>query len=122
MNQMTDGMNVNQRDLVLLPFPFADIRTYKKRPAIILSGAEYHNKNKDMICCAVTSQCLIEDKGLPFSPEDMEKGSLRFESVILPCKLLTPGKRFAIRILGRIRKKKAKEIIDFLNLNIKLDD
>jgi|SRR3989344_6192517 len=120
---MKSGMNIEQRELILLPFPFSDkVKSSKKRPAIVLSNKTYNYENHDLICCAVTSQVLIEEKGLPFSSKDMESNILRHESVILPCRLFSPNKNIILKSLGKIKKAKAKEILDFLNLKIKLND
>ncbi len=52
---MKDGTNINQREIVLIPFPYTDLSQNKKRPAIILSNAEHNSKNQDLIYCAITS-------------------------------------------------------------------
>jgi mRNA interferase MazF len=43
-------------DVVLVPFPFTDQRTTKKRPAAIVSSARYHQQRPDLIVMAITSQ------------------------------------------------------------------
>lgn len=43
-------------DVVLVPFPFTDQSTRKKRPAVIVSSALYHRNRADVILMAVTSQ------------------------------------------------------------------
>ena len=43
-------------DVVLVPFPFTDQSTTKKRPAVIVSSAAYHRVRPDVIIMAITSQ------------------------------------------------------------------
>ena len=43
-------------DIVLVPFPFTDQRSIKKRPAVIVSSSAYNEKMPDIIIMAVTSQ------------------------------------------------------------------
>ncbi|MFP5465559.1 MAG: type II toxin-antitoxin system PemK/MazF family toxin, partial [Gammaproteobacteria bacterium] len=43
-------------DVVLVPFPFTDQSTTKKRPAIIVSSQHYNAQRPDLIVMAVTSQ------------------------------------------------------------------
>jgi mRNA interferase MazF len=50
---MTD---YNFGDVVLVPFPFTDQTTSKKRPAIVVSLTEYNRRLPDLILMAVTSQ------------------------------------------------------------------
>ena len=43
-------------DVVLVPFPFTDQSTTKKRPAVVVSSAAYHRERFDLIAMAITSQ------------------------------------------------------------------
>ena len=43
-------------DVVLIPFPFADLSTTKTRPAVVVSGTLYHQTEPDIIIAAITSQ------------------------------------------------------------------
>ena len=50
---MTD---YNFGDIVLVPFPFTDQSTSKKRPAVVVSSFEYNKNRQDLVLMAVTSQ------------------------------------------------------------------
>lgn len=43
-------------DIVLVPFPFTDQMTRKRRPAVVVSSSAYHREQPDLILMAVTSQ------------------------------------------------------------------
>ncbi|OGA68139.1 MAG: growth inhibitor [Betaproteobacteria bacterium RIFCSPLOWO2_12_FULL_68_20] len=43
-------------DIVLVPFPFTDQSTAKRRPAVVVSSDRYHRERPDLIVMAVTSQ------------------------------------------------------------------
>lgn len=43
-------------DVVLVLFPFTDLESFKKRPALVLSTEAYQRKHKDVIILALTSQ------------------------------------------------------------------
>jgi len=43
-------------DVVLVPFPFTDQSTTKRRPAVVVSSDAYHRERPDLIILAVTSQ------------------------------------------------------------------
>ncbi len=49
-------------DIVLVPFPFTDQSTVKKRPAVIISSNEYNFQRPDIIIMAVTSQMHSADR------------------------------------------------------------
>ena len=44
----------NQKDIVLIPFPYSDLTGSKKRPALVISN-EKINKTEDRICCLITT-------------------------------------------------------------------
>lgn len=41
-------------DIILVPFPFTDLKTVKKRPALVISPEEY-NVGPDLIIMFITS-------------------------------------------------------------------
>jgi len=43
-------------DILLVPFPFTDQSTTKKRPAVVVSSSAYNLERPDLILLAVTSQ------------------------------------------------------------------
>lgn len=64
-------MTVYERgDIILVPFPFSDQTTTKKRPAVIISSDTFNNTTSDIFIMAITGQigkglgigeCLIKD-------------------------------------------------------------
>ena len=43
-------------DVVLIGFPFTNLQTTKKRPAVVVSNAAYQQERPDIILMAITSQ------------------------------------------------------------------
>ncbi|MHB9099406.1 MAG: type II toxin-antitoxin system PemK/MazF family toxin [Syntrophales bacterium] len=43
-------------DVILIPFPFTDQITTKRRPAVVVSSTAYHHNRPDLILMAITSQ------------------------------------------------------------------
>jgi len=46
----------NTGDIILVPFPFTNQTTSKKRPAVVISSQDYNIERPDLIIMAVTSQ------------------------------------------------------------------
>jgi mRNA interferase MazF len=79
-------MECEPGDVILVPFKFADEEQAKRRPAVIVSVAEYHASRSDAVMVALTTQkgrhyfgdCPIVDwkaAGLP--QESTAKGVVR---------------------------------------------
>ena len=43
-------------DVVLIPFPFTNQTTTKRRPAVVVSSTTYHRNHPDLILMAITGQ------------------------------------------------------------------
>ena len=90
-----------QKDVVLIPFPYSDLTGSKQRPAVIISN-EKLNKSEDRICCLVTSNEPVD--GILISNNSFLDGKLPFKSWIKPCRLFT--------INSKIIKKKICTLTD----------
>lgn len=96
---MKDGTMYNQKDIVLIPFPYSDLALSKKRPALIISN-EKINKMQDRICCLVTTKAHKND--LLITKDSFEKGALPFKSFIKPHRIFTIHKEVIMKKLCTI--------------------
>ena len=46
---------LKQREMVLIPIPFSDLKSKKRRPVIVISNDIYNQKTEDILAIAVTS-------------------------------------------------------------------
>jgi mRNA interferase MazF len=72
-------------DVVLVVFPYADLSAFKKRPALILSQAEFGN----FITCQITSKAATSSNAISLSDADFLEGGLKVDSYIRPDKIFT---------------------------------
>lgn len=91
-------------DLILVPFPFTDQTTSKKRPGVVVSTAGYNRERPDLIIMAVTSQ--LRPLGLTGEAmvEEWREAGLLKPSVIKPI-LATLEKGLVLKKLGRLSEK-----------------
>jgi mRNA interferase MazF len=85
MNQMGYGksaLKVNQRDIVLIEFPFSDLSGAKVRPALVISNQGYNTKSPDTVVLALTSNLSASDYKIFVSNRDLESGQLPVDSTI----------------------------------------
>ena len=65
-----------QGDIVLIPIPFTDLSSQKRRPVIVISNNSYNLKSNDMVVVAMTSNPKVVDYSFPLTSSDLEKGAL----------------------------------------------
>ncbi|WP_204723372.1 type II toxin-antitoxin system PemK/MazF family toxin [Fastidiosibacter lacustris] len=56
MTKMKSITIYNVGDVILVPFPFTNLRASKRRPAVVVSKQSYQNERRDIILMAITSQ------------------------------------------------------------------
>lgn len=88
-------------DVVLVPFPFTDQTTTKKRPAVVVSSVAYHSVRPDVILMAVTSQIRPEAGVREETVERWKEAGLLKPSLLKPL-LATVENGLIIRKLGRL--------------------
>ena len=104
-------------DIVLVPFPFTDLTTIKRRPALIISPDEY-NTNSDIVIAFVTSNLNVDCRMGDYKIEHWQEADLPKPSMIR-IKFATIDKSIVIKRLGRIvendQQNFQKVLIDFFS-------
>jgi len=95
----TTGYNFG--DVVLVPFPFTDQSGLKKRPAVVVSSAEYHARRVDLLIMAVTSQIRPRSGFGESIVADWRKAGLLAPSLVKPV-ITTIDKRLVLKKLGSL--------------------
>jgi mRNA interferase MazF len=88
-------------DLILVPFPFTDQSTSKKRPAVVISGANYHRKRPDYVIMAVTSRMRSVPMLGEVIVQDWQQAGLLRPSMIKPV-MATIERGLVLRRLGSL--------------------
>ena len=84
-------------DVVLVPFPFTDQSGSKKRPAVIVSSADYQAQRRDLVIMAITSQIRPRPAFAEFTVAAWKKAGLIAPSTVKPV-LTTIDKRPVARL------------------------
>ncbi len=109
------GTNIEQRSVILIPFPYTDLSGAKKRPALVISSLAFNSSNDDVICCLVTSNPEDMQHSIKITNKDMEKGYLEFDSKVKPYRIFTVNKRLIYKFLGKLNLAKSKLIVEEIN-------
>lgn len=109
----------NQREIILIPFPYSDLAGSKQRPALIISN-ERLNRTQDRICCLITTKARESD--LPISKKDFEMGTLPFKSFVRLQRIFTIHEKIIKRKLCVVTKKFHDSVIEGVNDYLKRKD
>jgi mRNA interferase MazF len=78
-----------QGEIVLLPVPFTDLSSHKRRPVIVVSNDAYHHSTTDMIVVAMTSNPATVQYGFVIDSADVERGRLNRPGTVRVDKIYT---------------------------------
>jgi mRNA interferase MazF len=118
----TGGTAFEQRDIVIIPFPFTDLSANKQRPALIISNSDFNRRNLDVVCCMITSHFESSADHVPIRDGDCEMGHLGKDSVIKPFRLFTVSKSRIIKKYNRLAVPRARTVIEELRKVIDLEE
>lgn len=94
-------------DVVVVPFPFSDLSTAKRRPALVIAALT----GDDVILCQITSKIITDSYALVISDSDFLSGGLRQESNIRPNRIFTANSNIILYRVGTLSAEKVQEVI-----------
>jgi len=96
-------------DVVAVPFPFADRKAVKKRPALVISDARSFNNRVGHSVMAMITSAAHAGWPLDVSIEDMDAAGLPAPSIVR-MKLFTLDHRLVIRKAGHLAAVDQKKV------------
>ena len=114
---MKSGIQFNQGDILIVPFPFSNLSGIRQRPVLVLSKTNYLRECEDVVTCGITSNLKDSKYSLLINNSNLIEGSIPIKSRIKVDKLFTLEQSIVIKKIGRIKKEtmnKVKE--EFLKL------
>ena len=103
-------MNLNQKDIILLPYPFTDLEGSKVRPAVVISNNNFNRKSEDIIAIPLTTVLKDEPHSVLIYQENLSSGKLLKPSRIRADKIFTVYKNLAVMKIGVINEKTFREL------------
>lgn len=97
-------------DVVVMPFPFSDLTTTKRQPALVVASLP----GDDVILCQITSQPAGNAYGVTLAAQDFASGGLNRTSTIRPERLFTADSHIILRSVGRIANAKLGDVISVI--------
>lgn len=100
-------------DIVLVSFPFTDLSSSKRRPALVVSPDSFNDATADLVLAAITSH-IVEDAALTIVEEDCIDGTLPKTSALKPTKLFTLHSSLVLKKVCALRRDKLDAVLDDL--------
>lgn len=95
-------------DVVILPFPYSDLSSAKKRPALTVATLE----GNDIVLCQITTRQREDSYTIKLQDSDFKQGKLNLDSYIRPNRIFTADKSIILYKIGSIKEDKINEVID----------
>jgi mRNA interferase MazF len=93
---------LNQGDIVLVPVPFTDLSSTRRRPVIVLSNDAYHASGDDMLVVAMTSNPRVTPYTVVISNKDIIAGTLNRPGTVRVEKVYTLSRKIIVKTFGRV--------------------
>ncbi|MCE2895616.1 MAG: type II toxin-antitoxin system PemK/MazF family toxin [Flammeovirgaceae bacterium] len=97
-------------DVVVVPFPFSDLSSVKKRPALVL----FVLSGDDIVLCQVTSKDKGDKLAIELGIDDFLERGLTRASYIRPGRIFTVEKSIIQYKAGSIKKEKSDQVKDLI--------
>lgn len=103
-------MNVCQKELILLPFPFSNLEDKKVRPAIVISNNFFNKKGEDCLIVPLTTVMKEEPYSILLKQENLVYGKLIKDSRVRADKITSIEKNLILLKIGAINDLTFKKI------------
>lgn len=100
-------------DIVLVSFPFTDLSSSKRRPALVISPDAFNEHGQDVVLVAITSK-EPEDRAVPLERHDFVEGTLPKESFVKVAKIFTIHSTLVLKRVCVLRDGKLGAVLEQL--------
>ena len=107
---MPSTTHYRRGDIVLVSFPFTDLSSSKRRPALVVSPDSFNQTMQDLVLAAVTTQSA-EDGTFSIDQKDCIDGTLPKISVVKPAKLFTIHSTLVFKKICALRPEKLEAVL-----------
>jgi mRNA interferase MazF len=93
-----------QKDIVLIPVPFTDLTSTRRRPAIVVSNNNYNKATDDMVVVAMTSNPVNHPYSFVIQQADLASGKLNRPGKVRVDKIYTLSQSITVKIFGKVKE------------------
>ncbi len=101
---------LEQGDIALVPVPFTDLSSLKRRPMIVISNNDYNRATTDVVVVAMTSNPEFTEYSFRIVASDLVAGTLNRPGTVRADKLYTLSQSIVVKVFGRVGPDVLKQI------------
>ena len=98
-------------DIVLVPFPFTDLSSSKRRPALIISPDSFNASKQEVVLVAITSQIGTDPHAIVVDERDYVDGTLPKLSMVRNSKIFTIHSALIVKRICGLSQPKSEQIL-----------
>lgn len=99
-------MTLEQGDIVLIPFPYTDLTSHKRRPVVLLGAPD---ERGNFPCLAITSR-QQHTQAVALDPSHMQQGQLPKPSWVRTGKVYTLNESLVAKHFGRLTETALRQV------------
>jgi len=92
----------SQGEIVLVPVPFTDLSSTRRRPVIVVSNDLYNRTTTDVVVVAMTSTPAQNAYSFVVTGADLSAGTLNHPGTVRVDKIYTLSQRIIVKSFGRV--------------------
>jgi mRNA interferase MazF len=92
----------SQGEIVLLPVPFTDLSSMRRRPVIVISNDPYQRDTPDMVVVAMTSNPVLTPYSFVITSADLVSGVLNHPGRVRVDKIYTLAQGLVVKTFGKV--------------------
>jgi mRNA-degrading endonuclease toxin of MazEF toxin-antitoxin module len=92
----------SQGEIVLVPIPFTDLSSTRRRPVSVISNDTYNSATADMVVVGMTSNLSATAHSFVLTPADLVAGTLNHPGRVRVDKVYCLAQRIAVKSFGKV--------------------
>ncbi len=108
---LNEYTNSDQKDIILIKFPYSDFSIKKLRPVLIISNNKYNLLNKDVIACCISSKIKKRYWNIKITNDDLINKLNNNKNIIKIDSIYKISKEEITNKISKLKEEKFKEII-----------
>lgn len=109
---MLSTTSYRQGDIVLVVFPFTDLSSSKRRPALVISPDSFNALQQDLVLAAITSHLTGEKEYVSLDTDDFLDGALPKKSIVKSSKIFTMHSALVLKKVCRLKPEKLEQVLE----------